>query len=205
MGRAAAGSDISPVAYCVSAAKAQRPALARLQGRLESLKAAYNATNRSVLKSERDVLPPFFRHAFYWETLNEILFLRRTLRWKEAQTDRFIAALVLGSLHGEMDKSSAYFSNQMPRTICLKPDYSIRFWRERGLKAKRRHVFRLLHQRAEWRLNEFPSVDRGEVKMTDARNAASRFPHLSGRVSLVVTSPPYLQVTRYEEDQWLRL
>jgi hypothetical protein len=32
-----------------------------------------------------------------------------------------------------------------------------------------------------------------------------RFPSLKGKVSLVVTSPPYLNVTRYEEDQWLRL
>ena len=205
MGRVAVGSDISPVAYCVSAAKAQRPDLAHLLRRLERLEAEYKDTRCSVLKSERHALPPFFRHAFQWETLNEIIFLRRALRWKEIKTDRFIAALVLGSLHGEMDKSSAYFSNQMPRTICLKPDYSIRFWRERGMKAKRRNVFRLLHQRAEWRLKEFPAVERGEVKMTDARNASGCFPHLLGSVSLVVTSRPYLQVTRYEADRCLRL
>src|SRR5262249_42616003 len=34
---------------------------------------------------------------------------------------------------------------------------------------------------------------------------ARHFPNLKEKVSLVVTSPPYLNVTRYEEDQWLRL
>ena len=41
--------------------------------------------------------------------------------------------------------------------------------------------------------------------MADVRTAARAFPRDHGCVSTVITSPPYLDVTAYEEDQWLRL
>lgn len=201
LGRQAAGSDINPVAYCVSAAKAHRPAVARVERRLDELEAGYR---RGLTRAQQD-LPPFFRMAFHPATLAELLYLRRNLAWKRNHTDRFVAALVLGSLHGEMDKSSAYFSNQMPRTICLKPDYSLRYWRKHGLRPSRRRVFEMLRSKATLRLKDVPDCGRGSVRLTDARAVADRFPSLANRVSLVVTSPPYLRVTRYEEDQWLRL
>jgi DNA modification methylase len=36
-------------------------------------------------------------------------------------------------------------------------------------------------------------------------NAAELFPEHQNKVKLILTSPPYLNVTSYEEDQWLRL
>ena len=39
----------------------------------------------------------------------------------------------------------------------------------------------------------------------DARRAAAAFPAVAGRVTDVITSPPYLNTTNYREDQWLRL
>jgi len=44
------------------------------------------------------------------------------LEWKQGDVDCMLAALVLGALHGESDKSSSYLSNQMPRTV------STRLW-----------------------------------------------------------------------------
>jgi len=46
---------------------------------------------------------------------------------------------------------------------------------------------------------------RGTVAEADARNAGELFRDAAERVSLVVTSPPYLDMTDYGEDQWLRL
>ena len=46
---------------------------------------------------------------------------------------------------------------------------------------------------------------RGSVRCRDARKAATGFRKLRGSVSLIVTSPPYLDTTHYGEDQWLRL
>jgi len=205
-GRRVAGSDINPVAVCVSRAKAERPALTDVTERLTCLENLFIRKGTQTAEDERKALPPFFRRAFHHATLRELLFLRSELNWRDNVTDGFISALVVGSLHGEMDRSSAYFSNQMPRTICLKPDYSLRYWRQHRLFPRRRRVFDMLRQKAELRLKNLPEgCGTGVVKNSDARRSAAAFDDLHGQVKLIVTSPPYLNVTRYEEDQWLRL
>lgn len=205
MHRNAAGTDINPVAYCISAAKAKLPSLATTVGRIDKLRRVFGSRSRVDIGSERRSLPVFFKHAFRPSTLESILFLRKELDWKEDSVDRFIAALTLGSLHGEMDKSSSYLSNQMPRTISTKPKYSVSFWKKRRLDPPQRDVFALLRSRAEFRLRGNSLIANGLVAMADARDAADNFPMLADRVRAVITSPPYLNVTRYEEDQWLRL
>ena len=205
LGRNAAGSDINPVAFCVSRAKADHPSLDAVTSHIDLLEDRFEERSEDGWEAERSSLPPFFRRAFYPSTLRELLFLRSVLDWRGNRTERFITALVLGSLHGEMDRSQAYFSNQMPRTICLKPDYSLRYWKDNGLFPRKREVFAMLRQKAEYRLKDLPDCPTGKVSLSDARRASSRFRSLKGVVSLVVTSPPYLNVTRYEEDQWLRL
>lgn len=205
LGRNAAGSDINPVAFCVARAKAERPTLAAVLRRIADLRSRYEQSREERWERARSCLPPFFKRAFHATTLRKLLFLRTTLNWLGSKTDRFIAALVLGSLHGEMDRSDAYFSNQMPRTICLKPDYSVRYWRSKGLFPEKRKVFEMLEKKAEHRLSGIADCATGNVKLADSRTVARRFPSLKKKVSLVVTSPPYLNVTRYEEDQWLRL
>jgi hypothetical protein len=205
LGRNAAGSDINPVAFCVARAKAERPKLAAVLRRISALEGVYQRTSPEKWRKGLASLPTFFKRAFYPTTLKELLFLREALNWSGNRTDRFIAALVLGSLHGESDRSEAYFSNQMPRTICLKPGYSVRYWRSRRLYPKRRRVFEMLEQKAEHRLSSLAGCATGKVKLADSREVARHFASLKGKVSLIVTSPPYLNVTRYEEDQWLRL
>jgi hypothetical protein len=63
----------------------------------------------------------------------------------------------------------------------------------------------MLIAKAKFRLDHGKPTQRGVAKQCDARNASSRFPQLSESIRLVVTSPPYLNVTSFEEDQWLRL
>jgi hypothetical protein len=205
MGRNAAGLDTNPVAYCISAAKAQVPTLQEVTARIRELEGLYQLPEHMGRDDLARSLPPFFRRAFYHTTLRELMFLRSSLDWRDSLVDRFIAALALGSLHGEMDKSPYYFSNQMPRTISTKPDYSLRYWKKRRLWPRKRKVFAILTQRATFRLRgEAPSL-KGEVVLDDARNASRDFPHLEGKIRAVITSPPYFNVTNYEEDQWLRL
>ena len=57
----------------------------------------------------------------------------------------------------------------------------------------------------DYRFATSPPAGRGEVVLSDARDAAGSFPHLAGKVTDVITSPPYLDTTNYFEDQWLRL
>jgi hypothetical protein len=134
-----------------------------------------------------------------------LLFLRQALRWRFDRTDRFVAALVLGSLHGDADTSPNYFSNQMPRTISTKPDYSLRYWRHHRLWPRSRNVFQVLRDRAELRFSGSVPAGDGRVALGDARRSATTFRSLHGQVKALITSPPYYDVTNFEEDQWLRL
>ncbi len=203
-GRRAAGLDINPVAYCVTAAKATVPSVARVEHTIDGLEAAYEASTLD-LNAEAGDLPVYFRVAFQPETLRQLLFLRSHLNWRRRANDRFVAAITMGILHGENGRSIRYLSNQLPRTISPKPDYSVRYWAARDLVAPRRDVFDALRSEIRFRLaTETPSSN-GVALLGDVRDAGVHLRKFRREVSLVLTSPPYLNLTSFEEDQWLRL
>jgi hypothetical protein len=203
MGRDAIGCDTNPVAYCISRAKTNAPSKGAVLARINRLEESFEADG--VVSKELSELPIFFRHAYHKYTLMQLVYLRNTLRHRVTIVDGMIAALVLGSLHGETDRSANYFSNQMPHTISTKPDYSVRFWKERQQRAPKRDVFDILRRQLDYRYFEKPPAGRASIFNTDMRN----LPRLKGKfnspIRCVVTSPPYFDVTNYAEDQWLRL
>ncbi len=205
MDRQAVAMDINPVAYCISGAKAQVPSTVTLHEELDELQFRYRETATSSLDDERTELPTFFPAAFHSVTLNQLLFLRRTLNWRHNAVHRFIAALILGILHGEQGRSRRYLSNQMPRTISPKPNYAVRYWTERGLQPPDRNVFSRLHEEVDFRLSRGAPEHCGWVVLGDARKADVHLRVLAGRCRVIVTSPPYFNITNFEEDQWLRL
>ena len=202
LGREAIACDVNPVAYCVTKAKTNAPRLSSVRRRLTHLEGQYNARR---WEADRRRLPEFFQFAYACRTLKQILYLRSVLDWERSDTDCMIAALVLGSLHGESEKSPSYLSNQMPRTISTKPKYSIRFWQEHGYAAPERDVFDLLRDRVAFRYESEPPEKRGIILRTDMRELPRLVGDYARQIKCVVTSPPYLDVTNFEEDQWLRL
>jgi hypothetical protein len=200
LGRRAYGLDINPVAACVSGAKADPPSIPRLLRRLAELEEQYRSQSEIEVPQTE-----FFEACFAESTLRQVAFLRRQLRWTESKVDRFIAAMALGCLHGESHKSANCFSNRMPRTISTKPDYSVRWWKERDYIAPERNVFGILRGQVAFRMARGTPALVGEARLGDVRNATRMFRKLRGSVRLVVTSPPYLDTTDYGEDQWLRL
>nr|WP_295108302.1 DNA methyltransferase [uncultured Caulobacter sp.] len=198
MGRKAAGTDINPVAACISGAKADAPSLLQVLRRITELE--------GQIPENRPPSPtPFFDHCFHEKTLGQILYLREALDWRANRIDRFIAAMMLGALHGESHRSKLCLSNRMPRTISTKPEYSIRWWTERGLEPPERNAFEVLRELAKFRLKIGKPDLTGKVVLADARDGADVHKGLRRSVKLIVTSPPYLDVTDYGEDQWLRL
>lgn len=201
-GREGLGGDTNPVAVCVSSAKADPPALRELLDRIVDLEQRYDA-----LPVSGSTLPEgdFFDLCFHRRTLEQLVFLRGQLKLRKTRSDRFIAALVLGSLHGESHRSEWCFSNRMPRTISTKPEYSVRWWRQNHCLPPDRDIFRILRAVARFRYESPPPPRRGRVARIDARKIGKRFADQQGRVGLVITSPPYIDTTHYLEDQWLRI
>jgi len=93
----------------------------------------------------------------------------------------------------------------MPHTISTKPAYSVRFWKERGLSAPNRDAFALLRDRIIFRYESPRPSGRATVMQLDIRDLPRTIDLLPEPIRHVITSPPYLDVTSYEEDQWLRL
>ena len=200
-GRHAIGCDVNPVAVCLSKAKADPPALDDVLERIDALQ----KKSRNFKSKAPESTDEFFNLCFHSDTLRQLLFLKKTLLWRKERTDCLIAALALGCLHGESHKTELCFSNRMPRTISTKPGYSVRWWRARHCLPPKRDVFAILAQMAAYRYGSpLPNL-KGRVVEGDARRAAALLRPYRERVRLVVTSPPYLDITDYHEDQWLRL
>ena len=200
--RKSAGCDVHPVAVCVAGAKSDSP---RKNEVIQRLSALEEASYSFQTEEHTGDMAEFFNLCFHRTTYHQVQFLRQHLRWFDDRTDRFIAALCLGALHGESHRSPNYFSNRMPRTISTKPAYSVRWWRKNDCNPPARDVFSILHHLNDYRFKTDPPDRRGEVHLSDARHSARSFPHLVGTVTDIITSPPYLDTTNYHEDQWLRL
>ena len=200
-GRDVVACDVNEVAYCLTSAKAHPPALSTIKSRLNELEEEFHSSNHNRCGSKMD---DFFTACFHPRTLAQLLHLRESLRWRNNRCDNLIAALALGSLHGEAGPNSPYFSNQMPRTISMNPAYSVRFWQERNLTAPKRDVFSILKDRASFRYESDMPKGNAQIFNSDMRLLPLRrktWPI----IKCVITSPPYLNVTSFEEDQWLRL
>ena len=100
--RAAAGSDINPVAVCVSGAKCDPPRQHEVEARLAELRHHYLESGPSEVQADRfrweEEVATFFALCFHPETLEQLLFLRSVLDWRHRKDDRFIAAVCLGAI-----------------------------------------------------------------------------------------------------------
>ena len=68
-----------------------------------------------------------------------------------------------------------------------------------------RDAFELLRTQARYRYESQPPTGEATVIHGDMRHLSWQKDTFPGPIRLAVTSPPYLDVTNFEEDQWLRL
>ena len=202
LGLVARGVDSSAIAVAIARAKLATVDTAK----------ALELASQYLEEHHGEVVPEseFFKRAFHPLVLRNICSIRRGLLNRRRETDAtvLLRAAMLGCLHGPMNKvpdRRAYFSNQMPRTFASKPDYSVKYWREKGLEAPQVDVLHVLRLKLS-RLAPSPPEQRGaicNVLLGDSRTAAA-LPRAFRDFSVVVTSPPYYGMRTYVEDQWLR-
>jgi hypothetical protein len=201
-GFASWGIDSSPVAVAIAKAKL---ASCDLETPLE-------LAGKMISENEPAEIPetPFFRSAYHKATLRDICALREGLLGLEAETDAsaILRAAALGCLHGPLPKhieNAGYFSNQMPRTYASKPDYAVRFWKQRNLKAPKIDVLQVLRRKIERLdgLDQESPCPISHVLFGDAQSE-DLFQSVSTAPSIVITSPPYYGMRTYVQDQWLR-
>jgi hypothetical protein len=202
MGMVPWGIDTSPIAVAIARAKLASASLEEADRFIDEL-----------LASEPDRVPEtaFFRSAFSKGTLHEVCSLRQGLMRMKKNTDVsvLVRAAALGCLHGPRSKTrenAAYFSNQMPRTFSTKPSYSVRYWKEGGLKAPKVGAKEVLLRKLErvLALKERRCGTLEQILLADAADPAT-YKRIDKNFSVVITSPPYYGMRTYIQDQWLRM
>jgi len=195
------GIDSSPIAVAATSAK--------LVNSITPAEIVSEA--RSILKLKTQVDYPrgaFWRMAYRPLVLRDLCTLRNELTQNcRSDVRKALRGIVIGALHGPLrnDGGSSYFSNQSPRTFAPKPQYAVRFWREKGFRAPDVSVLEVISQRAQWYYDRLPSKVRHRVRCGDARSRSFvRTVCGDDKPTLIITSPPYYGLRTYVADQWLR-
>lgn len=201
-GLPAYGVDIAPVAVAIARAKLAVTDTEEVMNLVEDL-----------LDECRAVTVPageFWDLAFHESTLAMLCRIRHALfKRRSSGAASMLRAIMLGGLHGpraKTEEGASYFSNQMPRTFSAKPAYAVKYWRRKRLYPQPIDVCAVIRKRLTRAFNShlpLPSTAPADVKCADSR-LASAFERIDGRITHVVTSPPYYGLRTYSQDQWLR-
>ncbi|MGH8618845.1 MAG: DNA methyltransferase [Burkholderiales bacterium] len=201
-GRRVAANDASPLARLLVQPRLTVPALEAIEARLADI--PWSRTSGAA---------PDLSMFYHRNTLRELLALRRYLalrarRQEEDDVDSWIRMVATNRLSGH---SPGFFS-----VYTLPPNQAVS-------REDQRRINRRLHQRPDYRdvralilrksrvlqSGLTPAVRRRlRAAAADARfltGPAAAVPDLrSGSVRLTVTSPPFLDVVNYAQDNWLR-
>lgn len=194
-GRRSVGIDVNPVAFVFSAAKTDpEPNPTLIISRVNEIASKV---------TPHDEIPENEFQTWAWspEVLGFLRVARQMLDWTHDRRDRTLMAILLVHLHGKLGSA---LSNQMRQTKGMAPNYSVRWWKSRNMLPPKIEVRAYLADRTKWRYKygivSGPSAD---IRLGDARKALNGF--ATRRFDLLLTSPPYYDVTNYRLDHWIRL
>lgn len=199
-GRTGLGIEINPVGWVYGKAKLQTAEKEDVEERIHWL------GNKTInYKNEARKLPQFFHSCFCREARRFLLAARELLDWRRRKIDWTTMALLMVDLHGKRENA---LSNQMRQTKAMSPQYAIDWWKERDLAPPEIDPVEFMLKKVKWRYAKGRlDSGAGHIYLGDCQTVLNQWkdqpPEL--RAKLLLTSPPYLGVTNYFYDQWLRL
>lgn len=205
LGRIPWGNDINPLSLTFTQPRLRPPTLEEIKARLLAIDLA-----------DHDEFPKDLLVFYHPNTLREICALKKHFLGASASrrrvpmnpTDAWLRMVALNRLTGH---SPGFFS-----VYTLPPNQAVSVASQRRINAKRRQtpprrdVIKLILKKSKQLLRDVtPEVRHtlasvaGQARFTNSPAAATRkLP--ANSVSLVVTSPPFLDVVQYADDNWLR-
>ena len=202
LGRVPVGNDVNPLSVIMTRPRLCPPTLEAVAARLKEI------PFHEAAEAPDDLL--VFYHP---ETLREIaalrkyLYVRRTTGQLEP-VDEWIALVALNRLTGH---SNGFFSvYTLPPNQAVSVKSQIRINAKRQQTPPRRDVPSLILKKSKQLLSDVNACAWRTLAdvARDARlftGPADATPEISsGSVSLVVTSPPFLNIVQYDLDNWLR-
>lgn len=202
LGRVPAGCDVNPLSLTLTRPRLDPPRLDAVTKRLGEI----NLT-------DHDEFPEDLLVFFHAETLKNICALKKHFQKRRASgtfdaVDDWLALVSLNRLTGH---SAGFFS-----VYTLPPNQAVSVVSQRRINEKRgqvpppRDVVKIILKKTRILLSDVTAEVRatlGEVAPS-ARlltGASHQTPEIPGdSVSLVVTSPPFLDIVQYATDNWLR-
>jgi hypothetical protein len=203
LGRAIAGNDLNPLSELLLRPRLELPALEEVHKRLVKL-----ALDNSA-KAEFDL--SMFYHP---STEGELVSLRHYLLMqkatgKEDAVDRWIRMVATNRLTGH---SVGFFSvYTLPPNQATTPGNQRKINEKRKQRPPYRDVKSIIYKKSRSLLKDISSSDvkRLQSALASALLLSTRADRTAdipnSSVQLVVTSPPFLNVVDYSQDNWLRL
>lgn len=201
-GRRAIANDANPLSEILCRPRLFVPSLGDVEERLRRIPFT------QVVRSEIDLSMFYHRR-----TESEIALLRTYLSRRkndgvEDDVDRWIRMVATNRLTGH---SPGFFSvYTFPPNQAVQPDRQIHINRRRRQKPDYRDVKQLILRKTRRLLQR---IDDDQIRALRVCGDTVKFLHQSahrtgtirsGSVNLVVTSPPFLDVVQYADDNWLR-
>ncbi|WP_075880268.1 DNA methyltransferase [Vreelandella massiliensis] len=196
LGRDSFGCEINPVGWVYASVKTDP--YRNYHGVIRRIE----ALGGMVCEGDKQPENEFQTWAWHPDVLGFLQVARRELDWKGSRLDRTVMSFLLVYLHA---KIGGGLSNQMRQSKSMSPEYSIRWWKEKGSSPPKIDPVAFLVSRVLWRYKKgFPGSEAtARIFLGDARDGLKR--HRGKKGKLILTSPPYLAVTNYEYDNWIRL
>ncbi len=203
LGRNVIANDVNPLSLILTRPRITIPSLKEVEKRLEEIQVG-NTGSRSGDSPETIDLSMFFHS----RTLDEIISLKNYLNekaetGKEDNTDRWIRMVATNRLTGH---SNGFFS-----VYTLPPNQAVSAERQKKINIQRnqqpeyRDVKKLILKKSKVLLSEVPTERRKKTVAQFLNTDASKTRSIKNNsVSLTVTSPPFLDVVQYADDNWLR-
>lgn len=195
-------NDINPLSKILCKPRLKIPELAQIKARLSEVQIDKGA------KAEVD-LSMFFHP----ETESEIVSLKKYLEIKQKNEDEdFIAAWIrMVATNRLTGHSSGFFSvYTLPPNQAVSPKRQLKINEQRKQTPLYRNTKKIILRKSELLMRDISSrqkenlskIAKGSLFSTSDARYTNRIP--SDLVQLTVTSPPFLDVVQYSDDNWLR-
>ncbi len=195
-------NDVNPLSALLTSARLAVPALDEIKERLEDIK-----INNEL---ESDINLEMFFHS---QTLKEILslkeyFIERKRNNTFDEVDSWISMVATNRLTGH---STGFFSvYSFPPNQAVSQKSQIRINKKRNQIPPYRDTFTIIMKKSKSLQSKLDSVTKNNLREAYASAKffslpADSTPEIENNsVALTITSPPFLDIVQYSEDNWLR-
>jgi DNA modification methylase len=202
LGRIPVGCDVNPLSALLCKPRMHAVEMAAIEKRLSEIQLRHADDIRE------DLL--VFYHP---DTLRELCALREYFLWREKEglldhVDAWIRMVATNRLTGH---SAGFFSvYTLPPNQAVSIASQIRINEKRQQSPERRNIQRIILKKSASLLKDLSPTEKKHLKALGEKaqlltaNSTETPAIANNSISLVVTSPPFLDIVQYDQDNWLR-